>query len=377
MTGGLGGRHLVAVPTAFESRQTACRWYRLARSMTPRRPPTMLDVARLAGTSKATVSNVLHGHENVRAETRERVLSAIATLGYRVNMGARSLARQQSNVLGVLLGDIENPWYATLAAHIERLARARDYAVLMTSTGREPMRDEGGSVETARILHLVEHRVAAIMLLAYSGDASIAQRVPPGIPLVFLGTVRGPGKTVTIDDRLGAHLAVQHLLELGHRRIAYVNTASDADPLTDDQRLASFHQTLSAAGIGEDPARVVRLDGPGSDPRAIDALLTQAQRPTAIFAASDLTAIEVLDRADALGVRIPQELSLVGFDDVSMARLKRISLTTVAQPALELATRATEAAIALATGQRDDGPLDVVLAPELVVRGTTAPPPAG
>lgn len=338
----------------------------------------MLDVARLAGTSKATVSNVMHGHEHVRPETRERVLSAIATLGYRVNMGARSLARQQSNVLGVLLGDLENPWYATLAAHIERLARARDYAVLIASTGGEPMRDEGGHVEASRILHLVEHRVAAILLLAYSGNSSIGQNVPPGIPLVFLGTTRGPGKTITVDDRLGAHLAVSHLLELGHRRIAYVNAASDADPLTDDQRLASFRQTLSAAGVvADDPGCVVRLGGPGSDATAaIDALLTRPERPTAIFAASDLTAIEVLDRADALGLRIPEDLSLVGFDDISMARLKRIALTTIAQPALELATKATEAAIAFATGEPDGGSSDVVLAPRLVVRETTAPPPA-
>ena len=345
--------------------------------MAQRRPPTMLDVARLAGTSKATVSNVLHDHQHVRPETRERVREAIATLGYRVNMGARSLARQQSNVLGLLLGDLENPWYATLAAHVERLARARGYAVLIASTGGEPMRDDGGHVETSRILHLVEHRVAAILLLAYSGDTSIAQSVPPGIPLVFLGTTRGPGKTITVDDRLGARLAVTHLLELGHRRIAYVNTSSDADPLADDERLASFRQTLSAAGVPPNETSVVRLDLAGDDgTSAIDALLTRPDRPTAIFAASDLTAIEVLDRADALGLRIPTDISLVGFDDISMARLKRIALTTIAQPAVALATKATEAAIALATGELEDTRADTVLAPQLVVRGTTAPPPS-
>jgi len=340
-----------------------------------RRPATMLDVARLAGTSKATVSNVLHGHQHVRPETRARVLEAIATLDYKVNMGARSLARRQSNVLGVLLGDLENPWYATLAAHIERLARVRGYAVLIASTGGESIRDEGGQIEASRIEHLVEHRVAAIIMIAWSGDRSIAQQVPPGIPLVFLGTVRAPGKTVTIDDPLGAHLAVTHLLELGHKRIAYVNTASAADPLADDQRLASFHQTLSAAGAAAaGAASVVRLDGPGSDPAAaIDALLTHRRRPTAIFAASDLTAIDVLDRADVLGLRIPEDLSLIGFDDISMAQLKRIALTTIAQPALELSTKATEAAIALATGQPDVPPIDIIV-PRLVVRGTTGPP---
>jgi LacI family transcriptional regulator len=348
--------------------------------MAARRAPTMLDVARLAGTSKATVSNVMQGYEHVRPETRERVLSAIATLGYKVNLGARSLARQQSNVLGMLLGDLENPWYATLAAHIERLARARGYAVLIASTGGEPMRNEGGQVEASRVLHLVEHRVAAIVLLAFSGDPAIQQHVAPGIPLVFVGT-HGPGTSVTVDDRLGAHLAVTHLLDLGHRRIGYVNRNADGDPLSDDERFASFRQTLAAAGAPVETADVVRLEGPDTNPvEAIDALLGSPERPTAIFAASDLSAIEVLDRADALGLRIPGDLSLVGFDDINMARLKRVSLTTIAQPALELATKATTAAIALATSDGDGSDLaedvarNTILAPRLVVRGTTGPP---
>jgi LacI family transcriptional regulator len=344
----------------------------------------MLDVARLAGTSKATVSNVIHGHANVRPETRDRVLGAIRTLGYHVNMGARSLARQESNVLGILLGDLENPWYATVAAHMEQVARGHGYSVLIASTGGERLRDGAEDVEALRIANLVEHRVAAIILNSFSGDASVVSNVPPGTPLVFVDN-QGPGVTVTVDGRLGAHLAVTHLLELGHRRIGYVSTNSGTDPVADDDRFASYEQTLQAAGcMAESAGLVVRLDASGGrrDRRegaeeAIDALLSRPGRPTAVFAASDLTAIEVLDRADALGLAVPADLSLVGFDDINTARLKRISLTTIAQPAVELATRAIGTAIALARGETHDIRPLTLLEPTLVVRSTTGPPPAG
>jgi LacI family transcriptional regulator len=350
--------------------------------MTQNRAPTMLDVARLAGTSKATVSNVLHGHENVRPETRERVMEAIATLGYHVNASAQSLARRSSNVLGILVGDLENPWYATVAAHMERSARAHDYSVLIASTGGESLRADAGDTEALRLTNLVEHRVAAIILNSFSGDTSVVQRVPPGTPLVFVDN-QGPGTTVTVDGRLGAHLAVTHLLELGHRRIGYVSTNSDTDPVADDDRFASYRQTLGAAGfLDESEGLYVRGQdsAPGDDGRpeieqAIDALLTGPGRPTAIFAASDLTAIRVLDRADALGLAIPGDLSIVGFDDIETAGLKRISLTTVAQPAEELAARAVETAIALARGEPDGVRPLTLLKPTLVVRGTTGPAP--
>jgi LacI family transcriptional regulator len=349
--------------------------------MTATRPPTMLDVARLAGTSKATVSNVVHGHAHVRPETRARVLSAIATLGYHVNLGAQSLARRESNVLGILLGDLENPWYATVAAHMERAARARGYSVLIASTGGESLRD-GGETERLRIANLVEHRVAAIVLNSFSGDPSVTQGVPPGTPLVFVDN-QGPGTTVTVDGRLGAHLAVSHLLDLGHRAIGYASTNSDTDPVADDDRFASYRQTLGAAGcLEESRGLVVRLQrsiAPGFEQpgavAAIDALLTGTPRPTAIFAASDLTAIEVLDRADALGLDVPGDLSIVGFDDINTARLKRIALTTVAQPAVELATLAIETAIALARDESAGVRRVTLLEPTLVVRSTTGPAP--
>jgi LacI family transcriptional regulator len=350
--------------------------------MGSKRRPTMLDVARLAGTSKATVSNVLQGHENVRPSTRDRVLAAIEGLDYRVHLGARSLARQESNVLGILLGDLENPWYATVAAHMERVARSHGYSVLMASTGGESLRDDFGQAEALRLANLVEHRVAAIIMNSFSGDATVMHNVPTSTPVVFVDN-QGPGTTVTVDSRLGSHLAVSHLLELGHRRIGYVSTNSDTDPIADDDRFSSYRQSLGAAGcLADSDGLVVRLQRPPASEAdlsgmqiAIDALLTRSPRPTAIFASSDLTAIEVLDRADALGLDVPRDLSIVGFDDIKTAGLKRISLTTIAQPAVRLATTAVETAIALSRGVNTGIRPLTLLAPNLVVRATTGVAP--
>jgi DNA-binding LacI/PurR family transcriptional regulator len=164
-----------------------------------------------------------------------------------------------------------------------------------------------------------------------------------------------------------------------------VSTNSDTDPVADDDRFASYRQTLEAAGCLEQSASLtlrVQDSTPRDDEqphvaRAIDALLTGAVRPTAIFAASDLTAIQVLDRADVLGLKVPDDLSIVGFDDIETAGLARISLTTVAQPAEELAALAIETAIALARDETDGVRPLTLLKPTLVVRGTTGPAPRG
>lgn len=336
----------------------------------------MKDVARLAGTSKATVSNVLSGHPHVRPETRERVLAAAKTLGYHVNVAARALAQQRTEVLGLVVGSLENPWYAPAIAHIERRARERGYAVLMVSTWGDL------SAQASGIRTLIEHRVAAIIFLAASGNA-VVRSVPSEIPIVFVDVHGTGGPMVSVDDRLGAQLAVSHLLDLGHRQIGYVSVDPDAEPTTFAERFAGYRQALAGAGLLEQNEGL-SIDAVGSilthetagTRAAIDALLTSASRPTAVYGANDVAAIEVLERADVLGLRVPEDLSIVGFDDIAMSRLARVSLTTIAHPIAELATQGVDTALTLAADGADAHSPHVLLQPKLIVRSTTGPAPA-
>jgi len=335
----------------------------------------MKDVARLAETSKATVSNVMSGHPHVRPETRDRVLAAAERLGYHVNIAARALAQQRTEVLGLVVGGLENPWYVPIIARIERHAREHGYAVLMVSTWGDL------SAQTSGIRTLIEHRVAAIIFLAASGDA-VVRAVPSEIPIVFVSVHGTGGPTISVDDRLGAQLAVSHLLSLGHRRIGYVSVDPDAEPTTFAERFAGYRQALAGAGLLEEN-KELSIDAVGSiltretagTRAAIDALLLSDRRPTAVYGANDVAAIEVLERADVLGLRVPEDLSVVGFDDIGMSRLARVSLTTVAHPVTKLATLGVDTAVALATDSHAAPPPRVLLEPTLIVRSTTGPAP--
>jgi LacI family transcriptional regulator len=340
------------------------------------RPPTMADVARLAGASPATVSNVIKGRIRVRPEMQQRVLEAIRTLGYHVNVTARSLAQQRTDVLGIVLGNLENPFYASLTANIERQAYAQGYTTLIVSTAGEL------ETEVSRVETLIEHRVAAIIFFTFSGNTATVRAIPKQTPAVFVSVQGINGTSITVDDRLGAQLAVGHLLGLGHRRIAYVSASLGAEPSTDEERFAGYRQAFGAAGVSIPEERLVlRFQQPVQSRRdlhnAIDKLLRLKPRCTAIFASSDLTALETIERADLLGLRIPEDLSIVGFDDINIASLERISLTTVAHPIAELAARGVEAAVSLATGRSKHMRARILLEPKLVVRGTTGPPPRG
>lgn len=332
------------------------------------RPPTIIDVAAQAGTSKSTVSNVLQGKVHVDERTRARVLDAIAALGYRTNVAARHL-RQRPRVLGVLVGDLRNPFHAELATHVERCANAAEHTLLLATTNALPEQ------EAQRVEALVEHRVAAVLFLAFSGDASVLRAFPDDIPRLFV-SFRAPGGTsIAVDEEEGARLAVEHLRSLGHSRISYVSTSLEHEPRTDAARFAGYADTLEAHGVDPHAAPALRLAGNGdAGPDEVRArlveLLTGRDRPTAVFAASDFTAIEVMEAADAAGLEIPGDLSVVGFDDIAIAGLSRIALTTIAQPMGELADRAVSRALADPPPRRSR---NVLLPPRLVVRGSTGP----
>jgi DNA-binding LacI/PurR family transcriptional regulator len=335
------------------------------------RPPTILDVAHRADVSKSTVSNVIRGGRGVAAAKRARVLEAIESLGYRPNILARQLVQRRTTILGVVVGDLGNPFHAEMAKQVERHASAHGYHTMFCSAQADQ------AAELSGIQGLLEYRVAGILFLAHAGASSRARELVEGVvPSVFVTCSADWGDVVSGDDQHGAEMATRHLIELGHQRIAYF-----ADPTVEDAadraRQVGYSKVMRQAGLSpivyswrHAPDTVVhnKREMPVQD------VLRGPRSATAIFSSNDLGAIELLDVADRLGVNVPDDLSLVGFDNVLMAGLSRINLTTVAQPQEQLARLSVATLAARVQGELTGDPVRRTVDLELVVRGSTAMP---
>ena len=337
-----------------------------------RRQPTILDVADAAGVSKSTVSNVIRGAA-ASAATRRRVLEAVARVGYRPNAVDRSLVRRRTTTVGILVGDLANPFYSELAKLVEQgLARA-GYAATLCSTDGRPER------ERERIESLLEQRAAGILMLQFSGERAVVDELrAQGVPLVVVSCWEERSDCVAVDDAAGVELGVGHLVALGHRRIAYLSSGF-VEPKTDQARFGGYRNALIAAGLSRDDGLVLRWEHPaylrsGRDLiRELERLLAGASPPTAFFVSNDLVAIDLIEALEELGRRVPDDVSVVGFDDIALAGLARVSLTTVAQPRERLAELSLEILLdRIEHGQREPF-RQVRLAPRLIVRGSTAP----
>jgi LacI family transcriptional regulator len=335
-----------------------------------RRHPTILDVASHAGVSKSTVSNVVRGLPGVSESTRRRVRTAIDQLGYRPNVLARQLVQRRTSILGVVVGDLANPFFAEMAKSVERHAAARGYTAMFCNTEGESESELAG-VET-----LLQHRVAGIVFLAFSGDSRTRQEVlQHQVPVVFVSCGADWGDVVSVDDKRGGRLGTTHLIESGHRRVAYLSIPELEDQ-SDRARWEGYCEALSDAGLGA-PMRISW--SPPADQATVDGLdrpllevFTGPDRATAVFASNDVAAIALQEFADRVGYRVPEDISIVGFDDVPMAGLARIGLTTVAQPRDELA-RLGIAGIADRIERKVKGPPRTTLVTvNLVTRRSTA-----
>jgi LacI family transcriptional regulator len=337
-----------------------------------RRPATIVEVAAEAGVSKSTVSNVIRGAPRIAEPTRERVVAAIERLGYRPNVLARQLVQQRTTTIGVLVGDLSNSFYAEMATRIERAAFARGYTTMFCNVEGEDGQSAGG-VET-----LLQHRVAGIMFLAFFGrSTAVRQMLSNDLPVVFVGLREQWGDSVAVDDALGGRLATEHVTARGHVRVAYATTPT-VEPRTARARHAGHRSAMEAAGLPAGPAidwdprsGWARIDG--RRVRMADVLLGP-DAPTAVFCSTDSGAIALIDLADQLGLQVPADLSVVGFDNVAIAGLSRISLTTVAQPLDTLARRGVETLLARLGGELGPRRRHIVVDPELVVRGSAGPP---
>jgi LacI family transcriptional regulator len=344
----------------------------MTRASRPPREPTILDVARVAGVSKSTVSNVIRSFDGVTEEKRQAVTRAIEELGYRPNLIARHLVNQRTAIIGVIVGDLSNPFHAEMARLVERQSAARGYATMFSNTLGD------GGTEAAGIEMLLEHRVAGIVFLAFSArDRPLRSGLRDKIPVVFIGCGEAWADTIVAADRRGARLATEHLIGLGHRRIAFL-----ANVLVEEgghrSRLAGYRDTLNDAGLERGPflqwARGVPVEKRGGETTVLGDLLGGPNPVTAVFSSNDFGAIALLEFSEGHGIRVPDDLSIVGYDGADVTALKRISLTTVAQPKDELVRRGTEALVARIEGRSTLRARRHVVDVELLVRGSTGPP---
>ena len=339
------------------------------RGKTHRRA-TIIDVARLSGVSKSTVANVINGKGPLSDQTRARVEKAIDQLGYRPNALARDLKRQRTMTVGVLVGDLANPFYAELTKLIEGCCAEAGYATIICHTDGDP------STERDRIEVLLQQRVSGVLMLYFSGnETGLEDLARNGIPTVGVSVFDKAFDCVASDDAAGARLAVEHLASLGHRRIAYV-LGTGTETSTNRTRLRGCRQALKAIDAAAMP--VVSLTTPPARSKAVtvDAALQAEHRPSAFVVGNDLTALELVDELEERGGSVPSDFSVVGFDDIPPAHLGRLSLTTVRQPIAKLATLGVGRLLVHIdpVAAIDGGKPQQRLPIELVVRGTTAPP---
>jgi DNA-binding LacI/PurR family transcriptional regulator len=332
------------------------------------RRPTLETVAARAGVSKSLVSLVLRDSPKVSQASRDAVMRAVAELGYRPNAAARLLAERQSRTVGVLLNDLRQPWFADMLDGLTPALHAGGKHILLGDGRIDRMMDE---TLTWSFLDLgVDGLVLAGSLPVTQAITDVASK----IPTVAVGGMDLDLPQVDVlanDNHLGGTLAVRHLLELGHTRIAHISgLPSTAGTL----RMRGYQDTMRAAGLGD---HILVETGDMSEEggyRAAVRLLGHAERPTAIFAANDLSCVGALSAAAALGVRVPEELSLVGFDNSFLARLRALWLTSVDGTAYAMGQQA--ARMLLARIERPDAPRETrLMPPRLEVRGSSGPAP--
>ncbi|MEO3745520.1 LacI family DNA-binding transcriptional regulator [Plantactinospora sp. B5E13] len=331
------------------------------------RDPAMTDVARLAGVSHQTVSRVLNGHPNVREQTRLRVQAAIAELGYRPNRAARALVTGRSQVIGVVAQNTTLYGPASLLAAFEQAAAEAGFAVSVGSVRNLDHRSISAVVER----HLT-HRVAGIVVIAPVESAGEAlERLPKDVPLVTVdGDPCRPVPLVTVDQIAGARAATRHLLDAGHRTVWHVS--GPADWFDSAGRIEGWRDELLAAGAEVPP--VMPADWSAASGYRCGQLLARMPEVTAVFTANDHLALGVLRALSESGRRVPDEVSLVGFDDVPEAAYFMPPLTTV-RPDFAAVAEASLDLLLAQLGPGDPGTLRRTVAPTLVRRASVAAPP--
>lgn len=329
------------------------------------------EVAKQAGVSLGTVSNVLNHPEIVAEETRQRVQAVIETLGFVRNGSAHQLRAGHSRHLGLVVLDVTNPFFTEVARGVEDAANEAGYVVILCNS------DDSQQKESRYLRVLEEQRPAGILITPVLNDVSYLQRLrEQDIAVVLLdrpSRARGIC-SVAVDDVLGGELATRHLLELGHRRIAFVSGPLSVRQCADRRR--GMRRAMKEAGLDPDQATVEitagAMNAAGGE-KCVEALLSQERRPSAAFCANDLLALGVMRGLNQRGVKIPAEMALVGYDDVEFASTLSPSLTSIRQPKYQLGRTAAELLLEEAGAENEHRHKQIVYRPELIARATTLP----
>jgi|DewCreStandDraft_1066081.scaffolds.fasta_scaffold00216_83 DNA-binding LacI/PurR family transcriptional regulator len=336
--------------------------------------PTITQVAARAGVSVGTVSHVLNGKPHVSPKTRERVLKVLREMHYLPNGVARSLRMRKTYILALVVLDLSNPFYPEVIKGVENTARAYGYKVVVFDTGYDP-RKERSFIET-----MLEMRVDGALFTAGSGDrAGILRLHRSGVPVVILdrSLQEFPLPSVGIDNLTAVRDAITYLLRMGHRRIGYLSEPISIHTVRD--RFDGYLQALETFGVPFDPS-IVFIDKSlqvGKIERGYEVMRrvisTLSELPTAFFATSDTIAIGAMKALKETGFRIPEDVSVMGFDDISLAAFTDPPLTTVRQHKYEMGAQAVHLLMRFLRDPRARGE-KILLPTELIERASVRPP---
>lgn len=330
---------------------------------------TIKDVAKKAGVSPATVSRVVNGQPHVTEAVRMRVLAAIKDLNYHPNRVAQRLRAEKSHLIGVILSDIKNPFYTLLLGGIEQVLSEQGLSVLICNSNTLQ------SKENDFIIHMLAEDVAGLIIAPVKEQSAVlAEAVKNGLPVVVVD--RRMSKPITdvvlADNQNGARLAIQHFIEVGHKRIAVLNGPQHLT--SGRERYAGFLQAMAEAGLAVDDSLVLFGDYQlESGYTQVRELLARAAMPLALFIANNLMTIGALNAIHEMGFAIPGDIAVIGFDDLPWAASLNPPLTTVGQPAFDIGVHAAELLLNRFAFPNRPG-RTVVLGTELIVRASCGSP---
>jgi DNA-binding LacI/PurR family transcriptional regulator len=325
------------------------------------------DIARALDVSPSTVSRAWNNKPGVSAATRQQILRASEELGYSPNELARGLKLRQSSSLGLIVPNIQNQVYAEIASSLESACTGEGYLVILCNSGRDPLRED------TLVQMLRAKRVDGVVLIPGQEPLRLVYPLRHAhIPAVVLEHNLPGEHCIIVDDLAGGRLGAQHLLDLGHCRIAMISRTRHSG--TSALRVTGYRQVLAEAGIAFDPELLVECES-GHEPTylAMKRLLALDRPPTAVFTHNDVQALGAMHAIQSTGLSIPDDVSVVGFDDISSSAHLFPPLTTVRYPKQEVGRLAAETILKLAAGNNPPEPQTRILPVDLVVRGSTAP----